>query len=132
MPCATRFAWNAVTFCACEAITPAASDGLVGVYVGGSSPAAVTKPSHDGMNDTSNCPPVTATSRYESLIGTMGNAARNPAGCCAAEDLVDRAVRGAVQPDAAVRPRALQRRRPLRQLVAVALLARAERRPCPF
>ena len=84
MPCATRFAWNAVTFCACEAITPAASDGLVGVYVGGSSPAAVTKPSHDGMNDTSNCPPVTATSRYESLIGTMGNAARNPAGCCAA------------------------------------------------
>ena len=48
------------------------------------------------------------------------------------EDLVDRAVRGAVQPDAAVRPRALQRRRPLRQLVAVALLARAERRPRTF
>src|SRR3954453_17344051 len=82
--CATVPAWKLAALPAWLASAVAAATGSDGVYVGGSIPGEVTRPSHSGMNDVLTWPPEPTMSRYESPIGTIGNIALRPRGCCAA------------------------------------------------
>ncbi len=76
--------WNASSPFEWAASTWAAVTGSLPVYVGGSSPSAVTRPSHDGMNAVSSWPPLAVMSRYVSAAGTIGKIALSPGGCWAA------------------------------------------------